>query len=181
MAQVADHHQAGEDLPQDGGQGRALHPHAQGIQEEEVQHDVGSHPHGRAQKGILGAAVSPDQQGSPGGEQQEGDAQGGDTQVGFGQGEHLLVGPEEVQDRHRKHQGHSHQDHAADHQHGDAAAPIAQRLPGLPLALEDVKMHGSADAEKQGHRPADHGDGRGHGGGGVAQVADPLADKHLVR
>ena len=91
-----------------------------------------------------------------------------------------MVSAEEVEDGGGEHQGQNHEAQAAGHQGGNAVGAVPQGLVGLPLALQKIEMDGGADAEEQAHRAAHNGDGIGHGGGRVAQVADPLADEGLV-
>ena len=95
--QVAHRQEGGQDLPQHGGQGDALHPHIQPEEEDGVKDHVENGPGEQDRTGVPGAAVSPDHMGHGRGKDAEGHPQEEDEGIGPGVGHHGLGGPEEVE------------------------------------------------------------------------------------
>ena len=178
--QVAHRQEGGQDLPQHGGQGDALHPHIQPEEEDGVKDHVENGPGEQDRTGVPGAAVSPDHMGHGRGKDAEGHPQEEDEGIGPGVGHHGLGGPEEVEHGLQKHQakdGHQ-QAHRHRQDHG-----VAQVFPGAGLvspAQEEAVPRGAADADEAGQGRNESKHGKGHVGCGDGQIADPPAHEGLV-
>ena len=105
--------------------------------------------------GVGGAAICPDEVAGPGGEDEQGQAKGGDTRVGAGVGKDILRGAEGDKQRTEKEEHHNSQQHAKAYQKdnarpGDLPGPVLP--PGSKIQIEIGRR---ADADKQGQGGAE--------------------------
>ena len=178
--QVAHSQRKGEELAQHGGQGRSEYAPVAGEDENGIEDCVGSGAGHHAEHGVFGASVRPDQVAHAVGDDEEGHSQQGDARILQGVGQHVRRGAEDLQKRFQQkltqsgvdQSGHGHQDHTVSGDFG--------RLVRLLLPQTEGEAGGAPDAHQQCDGKADGGEGVGHVGGGVAQVAYALADKDLI-
>lgn len=128
--------QGGNALGQNGGQGRALHPHAEPENENGIQHDVGDGADDHRGHGVGGKALGGDKVVQPQGDLHEQGAPQIDAQVVRGVADGVAAGAEEEEHgllEQLEHHGDGRRD---DRQQGGAAAQdlIGQVLPALPHA-----------------------------------------------
>ena len=165
------HPHRADGLAEDGGDGCALHPHVQPIDEDGVQDDVADRAdagggHAGARKALVG-----DEGGHAQSELDKDGAQQVDAQVGHGVGQGVFAGAEGPQHRLAKDGEHHAQRHRQDDQQGDAVAQDLFRRLVVAAAHGHRGPGRAAHADQVGKSGDQHDDGVGDPQAGQRQAA----------
>jgi len=178
--QIEEHHHTGHELSQYSRPSRTGHAPVKDEDEQRVQDGIDDGAHQVAHHGILRAAVTADEVGTAGGQNQEGEAEGGDAGVGHGVRHDVGGRTEDGQHRLQKSSGNNAEHDTQSQQHGEGRTHVAAGFFRLFSAHGDVEVCRTANAAKQSESGGSGGQREGNVGGGVTQHTDAVADEELV-